>query len=216
MPFTTLLVDLDDTVYPSGNGLWETIARRIDLFMIERLGIPGPEVPAIRQDLFRRYGTTLRGLDATRHIDRRDYLSFVHDIPLQDYLKPDGRVRSALQACPLRRFIFTNSDRAHAGRVLKALELDDLFDQVIDIEDIWPYCKPMPEAFRLALERCGAQPHECIFIDDTLANLASARNLGLSTILVRPSPPPAGEIAIPNLADLNAALAHLSAGPASS
>lgn len=209
MPYSTLLIDLDDTVYPAGNGMWDAIAARIDRYMIEKLSLPPTEVPAIRKDLHRRFGTTLRGLDATRRIDRHDYLAFVHDIPLQRFLAPNPLIRAALQAVPMRRVIFTNADRAHALRVLQALELSDLFDQVIDILDIWPYCKPMPEAFRLALHKANTRPAECIFIDDAPGNLAGAQDVGLAGILVRPGLASYEGVSIPSLAELPSALARL-------
>ena len=184
MTYTTLLVDLDDTVYPAGNGLWEAIAARIDRYMHEKLGLPPAEIPALRKRLHSQYGTTLRGLAATRHVDELEYLAFVHDIPVQNYLTPNPGVRAALIACPLRKLIFTNANRGHAERVLAALELKDVFEDVIDILDIRPYCKPMPEAFALALAHADVSAQECIFLDDSMRNLEGARQAGLAGILV--------------------------------
>src|SRR5512142_707586 len=118
MPFTTLFFDLDDTLYPPNNGVWGAIASRIESFMRDRVGIPPEEIPALRQTLFRTYGTTLRGLSITRHVDVHEYLAFVHDIPLKEYLVPDPRIRSIIQRYPQRKLIFTNADRNHAHHVL--------------------------------------------------------------------------------------------------
>ena len=208
MTYKTLLIDLDDTVYPAGNGLWEAIAGRIDRYMHEKLGLHPAEIPALRKRLHAQYGTTLRGLAATRHVDELDYLSFVHDIPVQNYLTPNPAVREALLACPLRKVIFTNADRGHAERVLTALSLRDVFEDVIDILDIRPYCKPMPEAFSLALTRAGCSAEECIFLDDSTRNLEGARLAGLAGILVGGESPPGGDFSrIPGLESLPVALA---------
>jgi putative hydrolase of the HAD superfamily len=210
MPYTTLLVDLDDTVYPPGNGMWEAIAARIDLYMQERLAIPAADIPRLRIELHAQYGTTLRGLAATRSIDTQEYLHFVHDLPVDKYLRPDPAVRQALQSIPLRKVIFTNADRAHAARVLKTLDLSDLFDAVIDINDIFPYCKPMPQAYRIALARIAAAPESCIFLDDAPRNLTPARGLGFSTILVAPlaqADEPGNLATIPDLSALPSILA---------
>jgi putative hydrolase of the HAD superfamily len=211
MPFTTLLVDLDDTVYPAGNGVWEAIADRIDLYMVERLGLPQAEVPAIRKDLHRRFGTTLRGLASTRQVNRLDYLAFVHDIPLSQFLTPNPGLRAALLSLPQRKVIFTNADQAHAVRVLTALDLADLFEQIIDIHTIWPFCKPMPEAFNIALEKAQTRPEDCLFIDDALGNLAGARSVGLATLLVHPGAAPSDQPAIASLVELPQALSRLAA-----
>lgn len=209
MPFNTLLIDLDDTVYPPSSGMWAAIAARIDSYMHERLGIPRDTIPALREELHTRYGTTLRGLAATRAVDELDYLSFVHDLPVTDYLTPDPAVRRALQALSQSKWIFTNADTAHARRVLSALALDDLFQGTVDIRTIHPYCKPMPEAYRTALNHIGVPPNECIFVDDSPRNLAAARDLGLGVILVSPTPNASNGIpCIPSLASLPDALAH--------
>jgi putative hydrolase of the HAD superfamily len=210
MLFTTLLIDLDDTVYPAASGMWDAIAARIDRYMHERLGIPAENIPALRHELHARYGTTLRGLSATRSIDELDYLAFVHDLPVRDYITPDPSVRAALNALTQRKLIFTNADRNHASRVLSALALDDLFEDVIDIRAIDPYCKPMPEAFHLALKRAGASPQETIFIDDAPRNLETAREIGLTPVLLASSGPVVTAYAcIPSLSALPQLISRL-------
>jgi putative hydrolase of the HAD superfamily len=203
MAYSTILIDLDDTVYPAGNGLWEAIAERIESYMHERMGLSLAEIPALRRNLHARFGTTLRGLVETRQVNELDYLAYVHDIPLKRYLKPAPATRSALQGCLLRKFIFTNADRAHAGRVLAALGLGDLFEDVIDIVAIRPYCKPMPQAYQIALQKVGATPAECVFLDDSPHNLQSAHELGITTVFVSQTPPPnPNGLWIGSLADL--------------
>ncbi len=186
MPYSTLFFDLDETLYPSKSGVWEAIAARIDAYMTRHLTtVPPAEIPALRTRLFHEYGTTLRGLKTEYRIDELDFLRYVHDVPLKDLLKPNPWLRQTLLGYPLRRIIFTNADTNHARRVLDALGLQDCFERIIDVLEVSPYCKPQPEAFQLALERCGSlQPAECILIDDGRKNIAGAREAGLYTIWV--------------------------------
>jgi len=185
MTYSTIFFDLDDTLYPPSSGVWDAIGDRIDLFIHKRLGIPMEDVPELRETLYRTYGTTLRGLTVTRGIDQLDYLAFVHDIPLDNYLTPDDKVKAVLARYPQRKVIFTNADRAHAERVLNVLLLRDYFDQIIDILDVSPYCKPMPEAFHLALKSAGQlDAQDCIMIDDAAHNLRAARSAGFFTVRV--------------------------------
>jgi len=212
MPFTTLLVDLDDTVYPANSGMWDAIAARIDRYMHERLGIPVDIIPNLRHELHGSYGTTLRGLAETRSIDELDYLAFVHNLPIQNFLTPDPEVRAALRSIRLHKWIFTNADRAHAERVLTALDLLDQFEGIIDIHVVSPYCKPMPEAYRLALSQIGSLAHETIFVDDAPRNLQPAREMGLSTVLVGSAASQVSGIpAISSLAGLSQIVDHLCA-----
>jgi putative hydrolase of the HAD superfamily len=207
MPYSTLFFDLDETLYPARSGVWEAIARRIDLYMHVRLGIPTAEIPALREHLFKTYGTTLRGLCLTRHIDELDYLAFVHDIPLEDFLTPDPRVRAMLARYPQRKVVFTNADQHHARRVLAMLNLEDCFERIVDILDVSPYCKPMPEAFDLALKKANVpSAQESVFIDDTRSNLIAARRAGFFTIHVGSTTPNGSHAAITSLLDLPSVL----------
>lgn len=182
--YTTLLFDLDDTLYESSTGIWQAIRERIGLYMHIRLGLEWDTIPTLRANLFNTYGTTLRGLIALYDVDPQDYLDFVHDIPMQDYLKPDPQLGKMLSTYPQKKVIFTNADRNHAYRVLKALEILPLFEKIIDIHDIDPHCKPMPEAFSKAVSLAESDPARCIMLDDSQSNLATARSLGMGTIRV--------------------------------
>lgn len=204
MSFTTLFIDLDDTIYPSESRVWALIRARIDRYLTERMGFPPEKAAELRRDLFLTYGTTLRGLQEVFHIDAEDYLAYVHDIPLADYLHPDPKVRSVILSFSQRRFIFTNADEKHARRVLEILNLLDCFEGIIDVHTISPYCKPMPEAYRLALKAAGTAANEVVLIDDAPRNLATACQMGFHyTVRVGSTQPdPAYQACIATIADL--------------
>jgi pyrimidine 5'-nucleotidase len=184
MRFTTLFFDLDDTLYPASSGLWHAIKERMNMYMRERLCIPEEEIPALRERYFKTYGTTLRGLQEHHKVDTQEYLAYVHDLPLQDFLKPNPALREVLELLPTRNLIFTNADSAHAGRVLKALELDDLFDTVVDVNAIAPYCKPMPESFAIAMDLADEpDPRKCVMIDDLPRTTRAALEVGMASLL---------------------------------
>ena len=165
--FETFFIDLDNTVYDSNCGLWPAIKQRIQLFMVEVIGLE-PEAAALtRQKYLQQYGTTLKGLIADYGVKKLDYLAFVHDLPLGNYLKPDPELRSVLESFPQRKIILTSADAPHAERVLSTLGLRDCFEQIVDIHTIEPFCKPAPEAFNRAMEVVNApEAHKCIMVDD--------------------------------------------------
>jgi pyrimidine 5'-nucleotidase len=179
-----LLFDLDDTLYPRESGAWDRVRIRIDQFLIEKMGFPQGDVPALRSRLFNQYGTTLRGLQIEHQVDMDDYLRFVHDAPLEDILSPDPELEQVLHALPQRKVIFTNAYAPHAYRVMTILGVQDHFDQVVDIYTIYPYCKPEVEAFNKCLAFINEAPEACLLIDDNPNNLATAQTLGMSTISV--------------------------------
>ncbi len=184
MRFTTIFFDLDDTLYPSSTGLWQAIQERMNRYIHERLGLPQQEAPRLREEFFRRYGTTLRGLQAQYQVDANDFLAFVHDLPLQEYLKPDPVQRAVLASLPVRKVVFTNADVLHVRRVLAVLNLSDLFETIVDIHAIAPYCKPMPQAFQIAMEIAQeVDPARCAMIDDLPHTVRAARHVGMFGIL---------------------------------
>lgn len=190
MQFTTLFIDLDDTLYPAGNGLWQAIKERIRQYMRERLGIPAQVVPELSHQYFLEYGTTLRGLQANYSVDMLDYLAYVHDVPLADYIAPNPGLGSILTSIPARKFIFTNADSAHARRVLRQLEIESCFDGLVDVVAISPYCKPMPESFEIAQTLAGEpDPRRCVMIDDLPHTTRAARQRGLFSLLYGQSEP---------------------------
>jgi putative hydrolase of the HAD superfamily len=185
MTYSTLLLDLDDTLYPSTTGIWDLIGDRINLYMQQRVKLPAGDVSNLRESLFHKYGTTLRGLQIEYGIDPVDYLDFVHQVHIEMLISPDPWLNQILAAYPLPKWIFTNASRAHAMRVLRTLQIESLFTGVIDILDIAPFCKPMPEAFQLALQKAGIpDARSCILVDDAPRNLIAARQLGMYTIQV--------------------------------
>jgi pyrimidine 5'-nucleotidase len=185
MSIETLFFDLDGTLYPNDNGLWEIIGSRMNQFMVERIGIPEDSVSNLRSEYFLKYGTTLRGLQIHHQVNADEYLKFVHDLPLEDYLQPQPALRKLLQRLPPNRWIFTNADKDHAYRVISTLGLLDCFEGIIDIRTIDFICKPNPEAYQKAIAIAGS-PNEkkCIMIDDSTRNLITAKEKGLTTVLV--------------------------------
>ncbi|MEN6523543.1 MAG: pyrimidine 5'-nucleotidase [Anaerolineaceae bacterium] len=199
---TTLFIDLDDTVYPTSAGIWQLIQQRIFTYMEQVLGFPPAEVPTLRERLFTTYGTTLRGLQVEYHVSMQDYLDYVHDLDLSEYLSPNPELRVALEGYSQTKWIFTNASAGHARNVLNVMELKNIFDGIIDVTDVEPYCKPHPQAYQIALHLAGNPlPRQCLLVDDRWQNLAAARDLGFQVVLISDEPEP-GYPTIQKLADL--------------
>jgi putative hydrolase of the HAD superfamily len=182
--YTTIFFDLDDTLYPASSGLWHAIKERMNIYMRNRMGFDPAEIPQIREKYFLQYGTTLRGLQANHDIDVQDFLAFVHDLPLSDYIQPNPALCEVIASLGTHNLIFTNADAAHAQRVLKALALDECFENVVDVNAVAPYCKPMPESFQIAMRMAGENdPGRCVMIDDLPRTTKAAREAGWYSIL---------------------------------
>jgi len=188
MALKFIIFDLDDTLYSRDNGLMREVGRRIQLWLCDYLGLSWEEAILLRRDYFHRYGTTMGGLIAEHDVDVHDYLTFVHDIPLEEYLGPNPALAAMLDSIPLRKAIYTNATSEYAWRVLRALGVADRFEQVIGIEEAGLRNKPYRDAYEQVLARLGARGSECIMVEDSVRNLRPAKALGMMTVLVDAEP----------------------------
>ena len=187
-PVEVLFLDVDDTLYPRTNGLWQAIGERILGYLIDRVGMSESEAERVRALYLERYGTTLSGLIRHHGVDPLDYLRVVHDLPLDPFLSSDPRLRRVLEGIPSRKVVFTNAHREHVERVLACLQIEDTIDQIVDLLALQMFNKPDPSAYRLALELAGdPDPKRCVLVDDRRRNLLPASELGMYTVLVGPS-----------------------------
>ncbi len=208
MTLTHLICDLDNTLYPPSRGVVERVDALINRFMIERLGM-APEVAATLRARYRdAYGTTLNGLMLHHAIAPDDYLDAVHAIAIEELLEPDPALDAMLASLPHRKAIFTNGSAAHAERVLACLGVRAHFPDVFSLECVAYVPKPDRAAFETVLDRLGARAVDCAFVDDRRDNLATARALGMRTILVGDTSADQVDHAIPSILELAAVLAN--------
>jgi putative hydrolase of the HAD superfamily len=178
------LFDLDNTLYPSSCGLMKEIGNRINRYMVERLGVNTAEVSHKRDDFLRAFGTTLNALRRYYAVDPDEFLEFVHDIPLAPYLQYEPVLDGMLGRLDLRKVIFTNADAQHARRVLSRLGILRHFESIIDIHMLEFVNKPDRRAYLKALDFTSTQPEECVLIEDSVKNLATAGKLCMITVHV--------------------------------
>ncbi len=201
-PLRFALFDLDQTLYPMTSGLMDEVGRLIKQYMRERCGFAESEIVALRDRYFREYGTTLRGLMLHHNVDPEDYLAYVHNLPLEQFIAPNPALDEALAALPLTKVIFTNASEAHARRVLALLGVERHFSAIIDIKAIRYVNKPEPGAYEQALALLGARPEECLLLDDAPRNLVPGRAMGMVTVLVGSEDAQGADFAIARIEDL--------------
>lgn len=180
----TWVFDLDNTLYPRDCDLFAQIDVLMTGYVSELTGLEKVEARKLQKDLYRDYGTTLRGLMETHGIDPHDFLSVVHDI---DYspLPKSRDLGEMLEALPGRKIIYTNGSVDHARNTLAAMDIShQLFDSIFDIvaSDFEP--KPHPEPFSKFLRTHDVDGSSAAMFEDLPRNLAPAKESGMLTVLV--------------------------------
>jgi putative hydrolase of the HAD superfamily len=184
------IFDLDDTLYCCENGLMQEVGRRIQLWLTRNIDVTADEAAVLRRRYFLQYGTTLGGLIEERAVDSGDYLAFVHDIPVERYVKPAPELASMLDSLSLEKVVYTNATRDYGERILRRLGVAHCFQHVIGIEEVGLRNKPYPDAYEALLELLDASGPECVMVEDSARNLRPAKALGMTTVLVRPPAAP--------------------------
>jgi putative hydrolase of the HAD superfamily len=187
-----LVFDCDDTLYPRNSGLMQAISDRISLYMIERMGMDPEVVPGLRRAYWEQYGTTSRGLQAVHGLDVDEYMHYVHDLPLGDYIRPNPALDAALDALPQRKVVFTNATAEHARAVLGVIGVGHHFEGIYDAFFVENEGKPALSAYHRFLDALGVTGEACLMAEDTARNLRPARALGMVTVLV--DPPQDGDV----------------------
>jgi len=100
-------------------------------------------------------------------MDHTEILPGIHD--LLNYLKKNGIPFSL------------GSASKNARLILKTLNLMELFDAVVDGNDV-STAKPDPEVFLIAAQKLGFLPQDCIVVEDAKAGVQAANSAGMLSI----------------------------------
>jgi putative hydrolase of the HAD superfamily len=182
----TWVFDLDNTLYPRHCDLFSQIDVLMTGYVSDLTGLDRVEARKLQKDLYRDYGTTLRGLMETHGIDPHGFLDVVHNI---DYtpLPKNPELGVMLTNLPGRKLIYTNGSVAHATNTLSAMDIDpNLFDGMFDIvaSDFEP--KPHADPFAKFLTDHKVDPKRSAMFEDLPRNLEPAKANGMVTVLITP------------------------------
>src|SRR5687767_1606428 len=177
-----------------------------------KLGLEADAASALRHEYWKRYGATLLGLMRHHDTDPRDFLWQTHQFPeLKRMLVREPLLRSTLRRLPGRKFVFSNAPVHYMRAVLKALGISDLFDAAFSIESTRFRPKPDVHGFLRLTRANHLRVGRCIMVEDTLANLRTAKKLGMRTVWVtrEPRAPRYVDLKIENLGELRQRLREI-------
>mmetsp|Transcript_16901 Transcript_16901/g.25570 ORF Transcript_16901/g.25570 Transcript_16901/m.25570 type:complete len:257 (-) Transcript_16901:1341-2111(-) len=200
---TTLIFDVDDTLYDVGSGF--TAQRNgevVQKYMVERLGFKTmEEANAVRNEYFERYHATGKALTVAQaegkfpsnapKFDVQDLSSYwAQNVDYELLGGKNTKLQKDLKDSPLNIVAFSNAPRIYVKRVLQELGVWESFgeDKLFAVDDVLPHCKPEREAFEKIFQRIGVMPEECIMVEDSMKNIKKAKELGMKTVLVKGLP----------------------------
>jgi putative hydrolase of the HAD superfamily len=183
-----LLLDLDDTLYPASARIGAEIARRMIRFVADFLGISFEDAQILRNNRKQLYGTTLEWLQVEHGMDGPEkalrYMHYVHPPEEVDEVDFDPRLRPFLQNLQLPMTVLTNAPLFHAERILRLLQVDDLFLGIWDVVQSAFKGKPHRNAYIGALSISGYTIEETLFADDYGQYVRGYKDLGGRAVLV--------------------------------
>ncbi|RKU45775.1 hypothetical protein DL546_001823 [Coniochaeta pulveracea] len=184
-PKQVFFFDIDNCLYPKSAKVHDLMAELIDRYFVEHLSLPWEEAVRLHHEYYQTYGLAIEGLVRHHQIDPLEYNSKVDDaLPLESVIKPDQELKDLLadiDRSKVKLWLFTNAYVTHGKRVIKLLELEDVFDGITycDYASTPFVCKPQTEAFVRAMKQAGVEKMEdCFFIDDSYINCKKANEIG--------------------------------------
>ena len=187
--FQNWIFDLDNTMYDINLGLFKKISNRITDFIMSKYSLDIDQAKKIQKEYYLKYGLTLRGLIVEKKLEPEEFLDYVHDVEHPE-LKKNDQLISKIRILEGKKIIFTNATSKHAKKILKILELEHDFDQIIDIKDLEYIPKPDKRSYKKLLECLNLNKEnldKTIFFEDTVKNLIPAKELGITTVWMKNS-----------------------------
>ena len=187
--FQNWIFDLDNTMYDINLGLFKKISNRITDFIMSKYSLDIDQAKKIQKQYYLKYGLTLRGLIVEKKLEPEEFLDYVHDVEHPE-LKKNDQLISKIRILEGKKIIFTNATYKHAKKILKILELEHDFDQIIDIKDLEYIPKPDKRSYKKLLECLNLNKEnldKTIFFEDTVKNLIPAKELGITTVWMKNS-----------------------------
>ena len=182
----TWIFDLDNTLYPASSNLFARVSKRMTYFIQKEFQLEEEPARDLQRKMFRKYGTTMRGLMTEYDMDAEEFLHFVHDIDVSDMNK-DLELAELLSKLPGRRLIYTNGSVPHAKRITGQLGIEHLFEDIFDIVASRFVPKPAPEPYDEMINKFKVDPKRSLMVEDMAKNLRPAADLGMITVWLRHS-----------------------------
>lgn len=181
------LFDLDNTLHDSSRHIFKRIDSNMSDLMMRWLDLDRERADTLRLDYWRRYGATAAGLERHHGIAAADFIAAAHDFDVTGLVHAERGLARKLARLPGRKILLTNAPASYARAVLRTLGMSRHFEMLWSIDHMRLQgrlkAKPSLAMMRQLLARLRVPAHQVVLVDDTFANLRSARQAGMRTVL---------------------------------
>jgi len=191
---TIWLFDLDNTLHNASAAVFPSIANNMTRYMTQVLAESNhpsdPEtVNQLRINYLKRYGATLKGMVIHHGVNEKDFLHEAHKFDhLPDLLRRERGLSKILALLPGKKILFTNAPREYSQQAIRHFNLHRHFAAHISIENMRVHGKSHPKPskpyLRKLLAQHGWQASQCILVEDSVANIIAAKQIGIRTVMV--------------------------------
>lgn len=201
-PITTLIFDVDDTLYDVGTGFTAHRQEISPKLMVEKYKFSSEEAAMkVKNEYFSKYHATAKALKVAQEegkfpedapqVQTEDIATYwAENLDYSMLGPPKKELFEQLSKCKCTLVAFSNGPRKYVKRALEKMELFDLFgeERLYAVDDVMPHCKPEREAFEKIFKNIGnPAPETCVMVEDSMKNVRRAKELGMKTVLIRGS-----------------------------
>ena len=180
--------DLDNTLHDASHAIFRAIDSRMTSYVERHLQVDRAEADRLRRHYWLRYGATLLGLVRHHGVDAHHFLHETHDFEFDELLRAERGLGRLFARLPGRKVLLTNAPARYARAVVRALAIDRHLGARYTIETMRLHGtfrpKPSRSMLRHMLARERVQQGKAVLVEDSAANLRSARAVGFRTVLV--------------------------------
>lgn len=182
------LFDLDNTLHDASRSIFRLIDQRMTEAVMTTMDVDRAQADVLRRKYWARYGATAIGLARHHGIDIHRFLALSHDFDVPPRVHGEKGLARRLRRLPGRKIVLTNAPAHYARQVLETLGILHEFDALWGIEhmNLQGRYRPKPALalMRQILARLRVPADRVILVEDTLANLKSAHQVGMRTVYV--------------------------------
>ena len=196
MKTLTWFFDLDNTLHDASFAIFGTINGTISDYLRRHLAVDEADADRLRVHYWQRYGATLLGLIKHHAVDPHHFLrethAFAHSPDFATMVRAERGMTQLFRRLPGRKVLLTNAPASYAAAVLRQIGLHRQFTQphgrryAIEQMRVHRHFRPKPSRamLRMLLAKENVAPSRAVLLDDSAANLRSARVVGMRTVLV--------------------------------